>query len=543
MAEILARLEAEYCPPLDSALLSAILSDFDLSKVEDVEAARGTLDVLKETAIAEELDGFDASGTGGLGDDASVARRPESCPDTSTTQSKETDATSVSSQLGRLDVNEAESTQNVNAINADDLEQLDQGTKVELLKDVFGDRVTTYGIEHTLKKCKGNWNSAMEELLNHVYFNETNGTLDDERVSAKGVDAFAEEHIIKSGRKSRPKKKHVKNGQHRRSSSLPGLSDGDAIPTTNKWKSSADDVEFISSRIGIPTSTVSSIYYEKGASVSQTIAALLKASMETSKLLGTDETMISANAQQLGRDFPTISPDYLATLLRLTHPSTTAAHELAEALTSKPKNLVNGGIQIVPRSNPVNLSDGFENATNGKAKTPVRSRSPSSDLASPSIRRDTYALARSAAFAQASAAHRKAKSDRLMGGAAAYYGQVGRDYVAMSANASAEAADQLAHSQSNSTQLDLHGVDVLNAVRIAKERVEGWWSGLGESRVNGRVGAVDRQMGYRIVVGLGRHSESGKGKLGPAVSKALREEGWKIEVAGPVIVVKGPVRK
>jgi len=130
-----------------------------------------------------------------------------------------------------------------------------------------------------------------------------------------------------------------------------------------------------------------------------------------------------------------------------------------------------------------------------------------------------------------------------MGGAAAYYGQVGREYAALSSNATAAAADQLVSTQSTPTQLDLHGVDVLNAVRIAQEKVDAWWRGLGESRVNGRLGIEDRQTGYRIVVGLGRHSEGGKGKLGPAVSKVLRQEGWKIENAGAVIVVKGKAKR
>jgi hypothetical protein len=84
---------------------------------------------------------------------------------------------------------------------------------------------------------------------------------------------------------------------------------------------------------------------------------------------------------------------------------------------------------------------------------------------------------------------------------------------------------------------------VLNAVRIAQEKAEQWWTGLGESRVNGRVGAGDRSNGYRIVVGLGRHSEGGKGKLGPAVSKALRQDGWKIENEGAAILVKGKIKR
>ena len=130
-----------------------------------------------------------------------------------------------------------------------------------------------------------------------------------------------------------------------------------------------------------------------------------------------------------------------------------------------------------------------------------------------------------------------------MGGAAAYYSQLGRDLSALSFGATADAADSLAARQSSATQLDLHGIDVLNGVRIAQERVESWWCSLGENRVNGRAGAEDRGAGFRIVVGAGSHSVGGKGKLGPAVSKMLKSEGWRIEPAGAVIVVKGKQRR
>ncbi|KAI7525385.1 hypothetical protein KC343_g21220, partial [Hortaea werneckii] len=242
--------------------------------------------------------------------------------------------------------------------------------------------------------------------------------------------------------------------------------------------------------------------------------------------------------------FPGIAPDYLAAIIRLTHPSTTAAHELAVALTTKPKDSNGGGIQLLPHYAPPSLDE--EVSWEPVAKT-TRSaaavRSPALDDPAASSRASAYASARATAYAQASAAHRKARSNRLMGGVAAYYGQVGREYAALSSQATAAAADDLASSQSSPAQLDLHGVDVLNAVRIAQNKVEEWWDGLGESRVNGRLGAEDRQMGYRIIVGLGRHSEGGKGKLGPAVSKVLREGGWKVENAGAAIVVKGKARR
>ena len=69
MDEVLSELEAEYCPPIDPALLSAIVSDHDLNDLADLQLARSTLDSLKESALLEEAAGFDASGTGGLLED------------------------------------------------------------------------------------------------------------------------------------------------------------------------------------------------------------------------------------------------------------------------------------------------------------------------------------------------------------------------------------------------------------------------------------------------------------------------------------------
>jgi hypothetical protein len=49
--------------------------------------------------------------------------------------------------------------------------------------------------------------------------------------------------------------------------------------------------------------------------------------------------------------------------------------------------------------------------------------------------------------------------------------------------------------------------------------------------------------GYRIVTGLGRHSEGGRGKIGPAVLKTLMSEGWKVEVGTGELRVTGLARR
>ena len=129
-----------------------------------------------------------------------------------------------------------------------------------------------------------------------------------------------------------------------------------------------------------------------------------------------------------------------------------------------------------------------------------------------------------------------------MKAAAGYYSQLGRDYDAALKAASSAEADALVSSQSTPTQLDLHGVSVKDATRIARERVAAWWHGLGEGRIDlGGCGGVSE--GYRIVTGLGRHSEHGIGKLGPAVAKMLVREGWKVEVGSGVLVVSGVAKR
>nr|POF04559.1 smr domain-containing protein [Quercus suber] len=547
------RLERSYCPPLDPALLSAILSDYDLASTSDVQAATQILDELKESADFEEQTDFDPSGTGAHSAYADVDAGVEahhavsSNPEASVSISSMTDLTSVSNDVASLSLGESTEEDETNAAkvgHADDLENLDQDTKISLLQDVFGDLVSQYTIKHTLKKCGGRWQMAMEELLSHVYLNETVDSDDGTKISSKGVDGFSEDRVYKRAPKAK-----VKNQRSKRSNKLSSVPtspvDTASTPSSNKWKSASEDIEFISSRTRIASATVHSLYYEHNASVPKTIGALLKLSMDESKHIVTDDTAVMKGAQALGRDFPSIAPEYLAAIMRLTHPSTSAAHELAEALTARPKMTNGGAIQVIPQYAPVILND--ENTPPWDSY----SRNPSATTSSRSIHQDpsvsayqasAFNSARRAALSQARAAHRKAKSNHLMGGAAAYYGELGREYAALSSNASAAAADSLAASQSSSHHVDLHGIDVLNAVRIARDRTHAWWTGLGENRVNGRIGAADRSTGYRIIVGVGRHSEGGKGKLGPAVSQMLQRDGWKFENAGGVIVVSGRAR-
>lgn len=544
MADTVAQLEAIYCPPLDPALLSAILSDYDLASEYQLREARGALDQLKESAELEDQAGFDASGTGGRENEVWHGSKSESCPgETNTTASQETDLTRLSAgwQFLDLDSKSGETTPG-NSDIADELENLDEDTKIQRLEQIMGKQVSRYTVQHTLRKCNGNWHKAVDELLSQIYMHEAENSDGEGKLAVKGIDAFAEENTIRHGRKGKGKKKGIKSIDSRRSSSLPTTPVDSGPTAANAWQRGGRDIDFIASRTGEPSATVATIYHKSGASRSKTISSILKSHLSdgTAALAENPEKAVAAH--DLGQEFPSMDLQYVASLINLTYPDKVLAHELAEALTTRPAP--EGGIRIIPAYVRPNVEDedaGFIQVARRKPDSSGHFYSPGAPDARE--RASNYAAARSAALAQAYAAHRKAKSDRLMAGAAAYYGQVSRDLYALSSGASAAAADQIVAGQSDSTQLDLHGVDVLNAVRIAQERVEQWWNGLGENSMNGRIGASQRQSGYTIVVGLGRHSEGGRSKLGPAVRKMLNEQGWKNDFTGAVITVQGRAKR
>lgn len=87
-------------------------------------------------------------------------------------------------------------------------------------------------------------------------------------------------------------------------------------------------------------------------------------------------------------------------------------------------------------------------------------------------------------------------------------------------------AQQLVEEQSRHTplQIDLHGVTVLDGVRIAKHRVQLWWDSLEGNRE-----LRAKKEGFTVVTGVGRHSANGISRLRQAVGAALRNDGWKYE--------------
>jgi hypothetical protein len=537
---MLTRLQREYCPPLDPALIYAICSDFDLSHPQGIQYARESLDGLKQGALEQQYTEFDPSGSYGVQRETDASEQSES---TSGSRSPPpSDLTSLSQGLCGISLGTPSNSGSSSSVDLseahggyfDDAEKLPAERKELMLAETFPD-VRLQQIQFVLKKCGGCYAKATDELLNLVYF-ENHPADENERVP-KGIDAFAEEHgITPRGRRGKGKKKKKKivltSGTNSPLSS-PSIPEA----PTNIWLDATKDIERIASTTRLPKKSVHSLYHKNGASLSATIMALVEKNLEENENLEPDPETVS-NAFDLTEDFPTLQVNHATALVRLTAPSTASAHELAKALSVRRDHSstpASSSTELIPQYAPLVLGTSSPSTTTASASLSTLSFPTPQTAAS-------LSTARGAAFTQAASAYRRGKSDNLMKAASGYYAQLGHDYHAAVLAASAAEADALVAQQTHPTQVDLHGMSVKDAVRIAENRVERWWAGLGEERIPGQ-GRRGIGAGYAIVVGVGRHSEGGKSKLGPAVVRGLVKDGWRVEVGSGVVTVMGKVRR
>ncbi|KAL2166612.1 hypothetical protein VTG60DRAFT_2458 [Thermothelomyces hinnuleus] len=98
------------------------------------------------------------------------------------------------------------------------------------------------------------------------------------------------------------------------------------------------------------------------------------------------------------------------------------------------------------------------------------------------------------------------------------------------------AAEAHVDQQSTATILDLHGVFVMDGVRITKQRVWAWWNSLGEDRK-----ALAKREGFTVVTGVGKHSAGGVSRLRQAVGAYLKNDGWRVETLTGSFYVTGRV--
>jgi hypothetical protein len=122
--------------------------------------------------------------------------------------------------------------------------------------------------------------------------------------------------------------------------------------------------------------------------------------------------------------------------------------------------------------------------------------------------------------------------------AAAYYAEKHREETRILRGTSLADYESVVAGQSDSHRTDLHGVPVLEGVRIAKDRVRAWWDRLSEAERERR-GAVE---GITVITGVGHHSNvRGDSQLRRAVGAMLKNDGWRFETLTGQFHVTGRV--
>lgn len=523
----------------------AIASDFDLAVPSQVEQLRETLDVLNASAVEQEDLPFDPTGTTNLRNSeasGSLVGESSDCAPSDFTSGPSLE----SPEQDNDDTNSA--SHNDERLKGSKLAYTFLGMttadKAQNLISMFPS-ITRLEAERILEDCHDNLSRSMDVLLNLAFIEETQiareipqeipreVSQDSQSSIPKSIDGFqAKENQNGGGKKSRKKKKQ----QNRRVD----LASQAMNTTTNKWEAGKKDIEFLSSRAcALQREKIASTYHENSMSLCATIRVLAQAHAPKGIHEIEDDPVLVTQVGELSHKYPGINPITLVGLIRIANNEIPAADELAETLARRP-DLISVSNIISFVSSPVALDD---NEEENVAPTPqANSASDFMDFNEAAAAASSHFAARSAALAQASQSARRARSNPLYGGASAYYRDVGNEQRQLALRHLATASDRLVARQSSPCDLDLHGVTVANAVRIARERVQAWWDGLGDQKYV-RGGGRNSHGGFNIVCGVGHHSLDRKSHIGPAVWNMLLKEGWRVELNRGSMLVTGVNRR
>lgn len=421
---------------------------------------------------------------------------------------------------------------------------MESAEKAQTLIGMFPS-ITRLEAEGILKDCNDNLSHSMDVLLNLAFIEETKIAGDSSQHTpeeiargigqtavSKSIDGFQAKENQTSAKKSRKKK----NKQQRQNVNFSAQATNG--PAFNKWETGKKDIEFIASRACVlQREKIASTYHLNSMSLCGTLRILADdhAPADTKDI--EDDPVLVTEVGDLTHKYPGVHPTTLVGLIRITDNNIPAVDELAETLSRRPALASISNIISFVSAPPV-----LEEQENATSIRETDSYADFMDFGQASAAASSHFAARSTALAQASQAARRARSNPLYGGASAYYREVGNEQRQLAMRHLATASDRLVANQSTHCDLDLHGVNVANAIRISRRSVEDWWEALGDQK-HVRGGGRHVHGGFKIVCGVGNHSQDRKSHLGPAVWNMLRSEGWRVELDRGSMLVTGVERR
>ncbi|KAM0331389.1 hypothetical protein ACHAQA_003062 [Verticillium albo-atrum] len=513
----LEQLVEEFASLLDESLIIAITTDHDLNDPAQYEAARDILKTLASDVVLEEATGFNASGVAdafSCQEDANDARDSSANSHDSTSRHRDSDSCTTAITSPPLEAGDGPSPR----ITAFDGQSED--FQIRQLQDMFAD-LKAHDIQLAFKKSNGDFFTAMDSLLNTQYLESTG-----ER--KKGIDGFFCPEGT-SGKKKRKKK------QRKATSSATGSSTNTepSSPTERAGDSKyLEDILFVAEKLDLPFEEASHVFYAQGCSREKTIMEYLDRYIQQGVRATSDTSR--ARVTELSNLYRSIPEQYIPPLIGLAGDVDEWVDALASLLNAHFANLGPQRLAIDYKLTPLVGAEieSFTPATSKKHKRGTSSAIPPPvpQTSQPFSYQDaihaanTHAAARSHSYTSAAATYKKGSSNPLYRQAAAYYAERGREQSQTYAKARSTAADILVTDNSSRQAIDLHGVEVADGVRIARERAWQWWRSLGEYR------ALEAQNGFTVITGLGRHSAGGVSRMRQSVAAALIEDGWKFSV-------------
>ncbi|KAG6012795.1 hypothetical protein E4U43_007640 [Claviceps pusilla] len=527
---------------LDEALIVAIAGDFDLKDPSAYIKAQSTLEDLAQNVPSEEASGFNPSGLllaaeSGQDDEAEDQQSsPLEQIDTSTTT-----ASQNTSQAGGTDKSSTDMSSHVpdspvhittrlTSFNKDSEED-----KILVLQGMFAE-LKPYDVSYALKKADGDFQMALDDLLNIQYLQSTGQQM-------KGVDGFfVADSTADSGKRKRKKKK--KKCTKAIASDPDSSSDGGLSPRDSAAENGHEKMQYIAERFGIRSDQVAPIYHKCQGSQGDTVVELLK--QYISHGVQTQDQAGKETSEALANKYRHVPPEFMPTIVHVSGSIPQFAEDIAALLNKHFSKPIKGKkIDLTYRLTPLPQEDidGGEllaPGTTTKSLRPGPAIKPAplttiKTVAEAMSRADTYHSARRDAAASAAQLHRRGASSPLYRQAAGYYADRAREQARYAQNATSTAADLLVDQQSTRDSIDLHGVLVHDGVRIARQKVQDWWQGLGEMRAK----KVREQGGFTVITGLGRHSAGGVSQLRQSVAAALLQDGWKLSVETGKFVITG----
>lgn len=276
------------------------------------------------------------------------------------------------------------------------------------------------------------------------------------------------------------------------------------------------------------------MYAENGNSRSATVIGILDQHLveENVEPLTSLEKKAVGDLKQKYRNIP---EGYLQVIIQITGPMSTYSMELASlANTYFSKRSMSQKLELGYRLTPLPHEDieglagmTADTRTEGKRTyhRPTTVAKTDVDLTRTLQTSNTSQKQKHDAMASAASLYRRGASNPLYRQAAGYYASQAREHARRAQEATSAAADIYVDRQSTATIVDLHGVSVLDGVRIARQRAVQWWQTLRESR-EGHL--VDQSL--TIITGVGHHNTGGVSPLRRAVAAALTRDGWKFRI-------------